>query len=130
MEEMPVSGSSLALSWNRRLAVLMLALATFVVALWACATAALAAQGAAAVCTLRSPANIQMQIGGTWYGVPCRTQQLASSSNGAQYIRDTTGPICIYFGSTLAGCASKGSAAYVGNRIGHVASVRTQPAGS
>lgn len=50
--------------------------------------------------------------------------------NSISQVRDLKGPICVYYGSTLAGCAGIGSWAYVGNRSGYTGTVKTQPIGS
>lgn len=65
---------------------------------------------------------------GGWQTVGCgRYYGNKALSNQIQYVRDNAGPICVYYGSTLAGCAGKGQNAWVGNRHDYTATVRTQP---
>jgi hypothetical protein len=68
--------------------------------------------------------------GGTVVLGRCGISQGSGTQNGWHYVRDRSGPICIYYGSNLAGCASVGNWAYIGNRSGATATVRTQPLGS
>ena len=53
-----------------------------------------------------------------------------AGGNSISRVRDQQGPICIYYGSTLAGCAGINNWAYVGNRSGYSGELRTQPVAS
>lgn len=63
------------------------------------------------------------------YSVKC-ANTYGAGGNSITHVRDVEGPICVYFNGALAGCASKGQWAYVGNRSGQLGTVKTQPLGS
>jgi hypothetical protein len=113
--------------WPRRLAVAVAAVALCTVGLWTAPSTAEAAAVATLDCRLRYSTGVQLQDS---YGRPLPLgcgQTARFGNNGWLYVRDSSGPICIYFGSTLAGCAGIYSWAYIGNRPGQTATIRTQP---
>ncbi len=69
---------------------------------------------------------IQLSSGYYHYGVGCNMTR-GTGGNSVRRVMDQSGPICIYYFATLAGCAGKGSWAYVDNRSGQAARVATQP---
>jgi hypothetical protein len=90
-----------------------------------------AAQSAVTNCSLRFTSQLGLTINttNTTWTNPCG-HTYVSSTNGIQDVWDNSGPLCVYFGSTLAGCGSKGQHLYIGNRSGQQATFKPQPIGS
>jgi hypothetical protein len=79
-------------------------------------------------CSRRATNGLQFRRTGTttWTRMYCGQYAPLVGYDIISWVRDQNGPICVYYGSTLAGCAGINNGFYVGSKAGYTATLRTQ----